>query len=111
MFVLGDLQKKIKSSEPCSREDDIAKLENALDNDSLDDVNVDAEQNAIATELEEVRAALEQDGIEPDNLLSDFYSKLDSDVLHVTSIPAEELQEEENRRIQARVSARLRELK
>ena len=70
MFVLVDLQKKIKSSEPCSREDDIAKLENALDNDSLDDVNVDAEQNAIATELEEVRAALEQNGIEPDNLLS-----------------------------------------
>ena len=44
---------------------------------------------------------MEKSGIEPDKLLGDFYSKLDSDVLHVTSIPAEELQNEEKRRIQA----------
>ena len=64
-------------------------------------VDVSQEQQKIAGELEEVRNELEKSGIEPDKLLDDFYSKLDSDVLHVTSIPAEELQNEEKRRIQA----------
>ena len=50
-----------------------------------------------------MRAALEHDGIEPDKLLTDFYSHLDTDILHVTSIPAEELQNEEKRRIQAEI--------
>ena len=53
--------------------------------------------------MEQVRAALEHDGIEPDKLLTDFYSHLDTDILHVTSIPAEELQNEEKRRIQAEI--------
>ena len=61
------------------------------------------EQHEIATELEQVRAALEHDGIEPDKLLTDFYSHLDTDILHVTSIPAEELQNEEKRRVQAEI--------
>ena len=61
------------------------------------------EQHEIATELEKVRAALEHDGIEPNKLLTDFYSHLDTDILHVTSIPAEELQNEEKRRIQAEI--------
>lgn len=84
-------------------QNDLKQLESALDTDSLDQVDVNQEQQEISAELEQVRQALEHDGIEPDQLLHDFYTHLDTDVLHVTSIPAEELQNEEQRRIQAEI--------
>ena len=78
---------------------DFDEIEKAINDDV---VEYDEEEKAgVATELEQVRTALEQDGISPDKILEDFYLEIESDVLQVTSMSAEELKVAEENRIQA----------
>ena len=65
---------------------------------------VDYDENEaenVANELEEVCVALEKEGITVEDVLKDFHLEIEDDLLNVTSVPAEELKAEEERRAQA----------
>ena len=78
---------------------DFEELEKAIDDDAVE--YDEDEKDGVAAELEQVRTALEQDGISPDKILEDFYLDIEPDLLQVTSMSAEELKVAEENRIQA----------
>ena len=78
-------------------EADFKDLEKALDDDSVQFTNDEAEK--VAGQLEEVRVALEASGVKVDDVLKDFHVEIEEDMLHVTSVSAEDLLQEEKRRM------------
>ena len=59
------------------------------------------ERAGVAGELEEVRTELEKNGISPEKILEDFYTEMEKDILQISSLPADELKQAEERRIQS----------
>ena len=59
------------------------------------------ERAGVAGELEEVRTELEKNGISPEKILEDFYTEMEKDILQISSLPADELKNAEERRIQS----------
>jgi len=78
-------------------EADFKDLEKALDDESVEFTNDEAEK--VAGQLEEVRVALEASGVKVDDVLKDFHVEIEEDMLHVTSVSAEDLLQEEKRRM------------
>jgi len=97
-----------KSSEPAEPDspwtddtkwDNFGDLEKALDDDSVAYDEDEAEN--VANELEEVRVALENEGIKVEDVLKEFHVEIEDDLLQVTTVPAEELKAAEEHRMQA----------